>query len=80
MVNIEDILQNEINDDLFGFDKKSFEKKLKENKPYVDDFSKLYPLLEITKTTENGYLEPAYIFDDKIGFHYTIEGIKKSLE
>ncbi|MFH1664329.1 MAG: hypothetical protein ABH986_06030 [archaeon] len=63
-----------------GFNSQKFKKQLQENKPFVDEYSKKHPLIEVTATMESGYFEPAYVFDDGFGFAMTIKGIKKSLE
>ena len=54
--------------------------QVRETKPLIEEFCKKYEnkLVRITTTTEKGILEPAYIFDDGLGY-YTVEGIKASL-
>ena len=53
---------------------------LQKAKPFVRKFCERYnvEIVEIIKTRENIFLEPAYVFNDNLGF-YTIEGIKASL-
>ncbi|MBU2590195.1 MAG: hypothetical protein KKA65_00845 [Nanoarchaeota archaeon] len=53
---------------------------LQKAKPFVREFCQKYnvEIVDIIKTRENIFLEPAYVFDDNLGF-YTIEGIKASL-
>ncbi len=54
--------------------------QVRETRPLIEDFCKKYEnkLIRITTTMEKGISEPAYIFDDGLGY-YTIEGIKASL-
>ncbi len=63
-----------------GYENHEFQNMLEDNRPYIEEFSKSYPLLEIGVTMENGFFEPAYVFDDGIGLEYTIEGVRRSLE
>ena len=49
--------------------------------PYIEKFCQKYNLglTSISKTKENGNLEPIFYFTDNLG-GYTIEGIRCSLE
>ena len=57
-----------------------FHEQLKKHNPFVQSLSVVFPLLSIGFTTENGYIEPAYRFDDGLFMPYTITGVMESLK
>jgi len=63
-----------------GFYSFKFKRQMEEHKQHIKHFCNKYKveLLSVNFITENGYLEPAYLFSDNLGY-YTIEGIKRSL-
>jgi hypothetical protein len=56
-----------------------FTTQIKTDQPHLKQFTELYqePLIGITETTENGCLEPMYLFGSG---GYTIYGVLASLE
>jgi len=64
-----------------GYGNPEFQQMVHDATPYLVEFSKRYDqkLLFISATMEEGAFEPAYIFDDGVGFHYTLEGVVKSI-
>ena len=63
-----------------GFYNPKFKRQIKKEIHHIKHFCNKYKveLLSVNFITENGYLEPAYLFSDNLG-HYTIDGIKRSL-